>query len=167
MLARQERVRALARTRLTGGTRAVFDSEDVLSSVVRRLDSLVERGRLRVTSEDELWALITTIVLNDATSKSRLMERARAMSLDDQEFAQMLLRRAAACKQDEDADALVLQMAGSISGGDERQMLLLRLRGASHRAIAGALGISEVAARQRWSQLVRSLVERFGNTPEK
>lgn len=159
---RRDRIRAIARTRLTQGARAVFDSEDVLSSVARRLDGLFQRGQLRIEREDELWALIATIAMNEATSKTRLVERARSLLRDDAAFAQILLDRFAVCEDDEDADATVLRMAGSISDGDDRHMFLLRLRGATHRAIAGALGISEAAARQRWVQLVRALESRYG-----
>lgn len=163
VLSRKARVQAIARTKLTRSTRAVFDSEDVLSSVIRRLDGLAHRGKLRLDSEEELWALIVTIAKNDATSKTRLIERARDLLNDDATFATLLLQRAQTCQEDMDADNLILEMAASIKAPDARQAFLLRVRGATHRAIASALGITEETSRQRWSVLCQDLFRRFGD----
>src|SRR5262249_12533541 len=70
-LENKERVRAIARRKLTPTSRRVFDSEEVLSSVLRRLDGMAVRGTLRPHSEAELWALIEAIARNTTVSKIR------------------------------------------------------------------------------------------------
>lgn len=163
VLARRERVQAIARRKLTYSARAVFDSDDVIASVMRRIDHLASKGALRIRSEAELWALIATIAGNNAVSKTRLMARARTLLSEDLAFAQIMLNCVTPCATDDDAENLVLELASSISDPVMRQGFLLRVRGASHSAVAGVLGISEAAFRQRWSHLVRSLSERFGS----
>lgn len=156
-----DRIRAIARRKLTSGTRAVFDSEDVLVSVMRRLDDMALKGRLRPRSEGEVWALITAIAQNTAVSKTRLIERAREALAEDGQFAALFLNRLNSCGNDDEATLLVHRMLMSIADSDDRHLLSLVLRGANHAAIAGLLGVSEPASRQRWMRLRRDLAERF------
>src|SRR4051812_6797758 len=67
-----DRIRAIARRKLTTRTKSVFDSEDVLSSVLRCLDALASRGGLLVQTEEELWALVATVTRNNAVNRTRL-----------------------------------------------------------------------------------------------
>ncbi len=76
VMARKGRIQAIARTKLTKSSRSLVDSEDVVSSVMRRIDTLASRGALYVRTENDLWALITTIVGNYTVSKARLVARA-------------------------------------------------------------------------------------------
>lgn len=148
----------MARRRLTLNTRSVFDSEDVFSSVVRRLDGLAAEGELRPQSEAELWALAKQIAMNTAVSKTRLIERARALLTDDGPLAYEVGRRLNACLGDDDAGVLVHKMYEALENSAERQIFGLMLRGASHRAVSQLLGISEDACRQRWMTIRRKLL---------
>lgn len=161
VLAHKDRVRAMARRKLTAATRRVADSEEVLSSVLRRLDAMALRGSLRFNSEAELWGLIEAIARNTAVSKTRLIERARNLLTQDGPYATELLKRLNACATDDEATLLVHRMLGCLKGGEDRQLAALVLRGASHRAIGDLLGFSEVASRQRWKRIRDELVERF------
>lgn len=161
VLQHSDTIRYIARTKLTAGTRSVFDSEDVLGSVLRRLDGMAERGDLRPRSEGELWALITAIARNTAVSKTRLIERTRALLARDGPCAHELLMRLNRCEGDDQAAALVARMARSLDSSSDRQILLLILRGASAAAIASLLGITEAAASQRWAKIKRALADRF------
>lgn len=154
----QRQIRTLARSRLTSHTRSVFDSEDVFSSVVRRLDGLAKDGAIRPNSEAELWALAKQIALNTAVSKTRLIERARRLLTEDGLLAYEIEHRINACVGDDDAALLVHRMYEALESSADRQIFGLILRGASHRAVAQLLGITEEASRQRWMAVRRRLL---------
>lgn len=157
VLRHEEKIRRIARAKLTLATRTAFDSEDVMSSVLRRVDQLAANGTLRPANEAELWALIKTIASNTAVSKTRLIERARILLTEDGEYAYILVRRLQACATDDEAQLLVLRMAGLLKNERARQVFLLRVRGVSHAAVAAALESSEGACRQNWMQMCREL----------
>lgn len=150
---KEQEIRSVARRRLTRNTRGTHDSEDVYSSVLRRLDELASRGEVRPRSESELWALAKTIASNTAVSKTRLAERARALVAEDGSYARSLLDRLQAANGDDEAMLLLLRLAQSCDNSDDRQILFLRMRGAGYKVIAETLGISSDACRQRWRVL--------------
>jgi DNA-directed RNA polymerase specialized sigma24 family protein len=157
----QDRIRAVARRKLSANARTVFDSEDVFSSVLRRVDTMVESGTLRPRSVAELWALIDTITRNNAINRTRLIERARALLSDEGAYAQSLLDRLCRYSTDDEATILLYRMMGCLRDDTDRQVLTLHLRGATHRAIASLLNISEDASRQRWRTIRNLLQEKF------
>lgn len=162
LLVHQSQIREMARLNLTSSARKVCDSEDVLSSVLRRLDEMASDGALRPRSERELWALIRTIARNTAVSRTRLIEHARQRLTEDGPYAYELLQRLNAFRSDEEATLLVHRMLASVGDRTSRQVLALVMRGASHRAIGAFLEISEDASRQRWMVVRRELGARFG-----
>lgn len=161
VLRHESRIRAIARRKLTAATRSTFDSEDVMASVLRRMDKLAMEGVLRPRSEGELWSLIQTIASNTAVSKTRLIERARILLTEDGSYAYEFLSRLNRCNTDDEAQLLVLRIAGALTGDRDRQIFLARIRGASHHAIAGILKISEAACRQSWMRICRDLFDAF------
>jgi DNA-directed RNA polymerase specialized sigma24 family protein len=156
-----DKIRAIARRKLTMATRAVHDSEDVLSSVMRRLDCMAAVGELRPRSEKDLWGLIAVIARNCAVSRTRLIERAKELLTEDGPLAYEVMRRLNACRGDEEATILVRRMMASLPESRDRQILDLQFRGATHAAIAGLLGISVDACRHRWMAIRRKLAEWF------
>jgi DNA-directed RNA polymerase specialized sigma24 family protein len=153
----QHLIRSLAREKLTKVTRSVEDSEDVLSSVFRRMDAMVHQGRVRPRSESELWALVRQMTQNTACTKTRLEERHIEMVGEDGEYAEMVLRRMKACDSDEEAALIIHRLAMKIQDSVDRQLFFLRSRGVTHRAAAQLLGISADAARKRWERTRESL----------
>jgi DNA-directed RNA polymerase specialized sigma24 family protein len=156
-----ERIRAIARRKLPRTTRRVCDSEDVLSSVLVRLDQMAARGTLRLESERELWGLIEAIASNTAVSKVRMISRAQNLLTEDSAYAYELLKRLNNCPGDDEALLLLLRMTASLKNPVDRQVLTLMHRGASHRAIADLLGFSVDASRQRWMRIREELCARF------
>jgi DNA-directed RNA polymerase specialized sigma24 family protein len=161
VLANAEKIRAIARRKIPQRSRAATDSEDVLSSVLRRLDEMGERGTLRLDSELELWGLIEAMASNAAVSKVRMIERARNFLTEDAYYANLLLARLQDCAGDDDATLLVLRMTASLKSPEDRQILTLMHRGASHRAIGDLMGFTEQASRQRWKRIRGELCGRF------
>ncbi|MCB9845679.1 MAG: sigma-70 family RNA polymerase sigma factor [Phycisphaeraceae bacterium] len=165
VLERREQIRAIARAKLPRGVRSVFDSEDVVSTVLRRVDGMIQSGALRARTFMELESLIGVVAENVSITKSRLVEIARHRRLDNESIWEMLEHRAERCAGNEEAAGLLFKMLGSLDGADQRQMFLLRFRGASHRVVARQLGIAEDACRKRWSTVCQSLNERFSGAP--
>lgn len=161
LLTNEDRIRSIARRKLTQATRAVYDSEDVLSTVLRRMDAFVADGRFAPTSEDEIWGLIAVIARNAAVSKVRLVSRLNQLISEDGEYARLFLDRAAACETDDEAAMLVTRMSMWLPDAASRQLFNLRLRGAAHPAAATLLQITPAAARQRWKTIKDLLVERM------
>lgn len=160
VLENEAKVRAIARRKLPTD-RAVFDSEEILSSVLRRLDTMAHSGIFAPRSAEELWGLIKAIASRTAVDRRRLIERARNFLTEDGAYAYELLKRLNACPTDDDALMLLLRIMMSIKNQTDRQLFALLHRGASHRAIAAALKITEEASRQRWAVLRRELAARF------
>jgi DNA-directed RNA polymerase specialized sigma24 family protein len=161
LLEHEASIRAVARRKLTAGTRSVYDSEDILSSVLRRVDSMAREGSLRPRSEAELWALINTIAANNAINRTRLIERARNFLTEDGPYAYELLQRLNAFKTDDEVTLLVHRMLSCLRTAEDRQLLVMYLRGAALNVIAHHLKISAEACRQRWRVIRNLLQERF------
>lgn len=161
LIEHKERIRAVARRKLSASARTVFDSEDVFSSVLRRVDTMVEAGTLRPRSVAELWALIDAITRNNALNRTRLIERARALLAEEGPYAQALLDRLCRFQSDDEATILLYRMMACLTDETDRQVLSLRLKGASHRAAGTLLGLSEEATRQRWRGIRTLLQDKF------
>lgn len=153
-------IRQAAARRLHPGARGVADSEDILQTVLMRLDQLAARGRLDFESEHKIVSLAVVIAQNRATDRTRMVQLARKHASQDGEFARLILRRLEA-NEEEDATILLLEMLTTLERPDDRLYLSLRARGTAHQAIAQALGISHDAGRKRWESIRRRLAEVF------
>lgn len=157
-------IRAAARRKLTKSARTVTDSEDVLSTVLRRVDRLVTEGCFRPQSDEDIHGLVMTVARNAAISKTRLAERAKRLLREDGDYTWWLVRRSEMCRTDEDASSLLNRMMWYLSSERERQVFALRLRGASHRTIGQLLGVSETAVREQWRRMRQELQAAFEGT---
>ena len=95
VLKHADRIRTVARTKLTSRTKQAYDSEDVVSSVLRCMDEMAAAGSVRPASEAELWSLIKAVAGNRAVTKTRLMERAKSFFDEDGDYARVLHERIA------------------------------------------------------------------------
>lgn len=163
ILSRERQIRALAARKLTPSTRSVFDSEDVMASVLRRVDDLARNGRLRPGNESELWGLVQAIATNTALNKTRLIARFRKWLAEDSDYAHFFMGMCRSCSDDDEITLVMYRLAAALDDRTDRQVFLLRLRGASHRAVAGVLETSEEAARKRWERICQQLREQFAS----
>ena len=69
------RIRRRIHGKLSPAMRRIFDSQDILSTLGRRLDQYVRFGRLAAASEDELWALVFRMAENAVIDKARVFRR--------------------------------------------------------------------------------------------
>lgn len=143
-------IRELAGKRLSDLARREGDSEDVAASVLLRMLELAKDGKIAPQSDDELLSLIAVVTSHNALDKHRLMLRAMQMMPEDAEYVTGLIENLETCRDDDDATLLVHRMVGALTDETDRQVLLLRLRGAGHRAVANLLRISVSGAQKRW-----------------
>lgn len=161
LMDKSELLRAVARTRLTEQTRRVYDSTDVLSSTLRQVDELAQRGHFASMSDDDVLRFAITMVRNRAISRTRSMERARARLSEDGEYSQMLLKRLEACRDDDEATVLCYHLALSIEHPVQRQVFMLRWQGMTPPMIEAALGISRGMVNKLWYTLRQDLLKQL------
>ncbi len=161
ILAHSPRIRGVARSKLSAATKSIYDSEEVLSSVLRRVDAIVKNGQMHPRSEAELWALIDAITRNNAINRTKLIERARNLLTEDGPYVYELLKRLNAYTGDDEATILVYRMMACLPDEIDRRILGLYIRGATHAAVATLLSITAAATRQRWMRIRRELEARF------
>lgn len=152
-------VRRRVRGKLGAAMRRLFDSQDILSTVSRRLDRYVSSGRVRAVTEAELWSLVHRMVDAALVDKVRIVKRLGRAEADDTDFARLLLGRLQQAETSaNDGVELELDRAfASLPDPIDRQILSLWLRGHKHPAIASVVGLSHDAARQRWHTIRQRL----------
>jgi len=151
-------VRRRVRGKLGPSMRRLFDSQEILSTLSRRLDRYVRSGRLQASTEPQLWALVFKMVDAALIDKVRIIRRLRHAEGEDSEFARTWLSRIdrAARSTGPDGDGVELEIDAALRllpNAVDRQILSLWLMGNSHRVIGGYLGISADATRQRWQAI--------------
>jgi hypothetical protein len=154
-------IRKMARAKLTREVQSISDSEDVFSSVVRRVDLMVVKGTLRPRSLGELWKCIEAITVNLAVDRVRMISRLRQFTAEDGDFAQHVIKRLEGFSSDDQAAILLYRMMMSLPVAEDRQLLDLRIRGATIKAAAGLLGMKFDAASMRWFRLKMKLSKQF------
>lgn len=143
------RIRRRVRQRLGPRVRRVFDSEDILSTLSRKLDRYVAERRLEAMTEGELWSLITRIASSSATEKARKVDRAARTE-----------HHAAHDEADPAAHATPAdhaefeKLTASIKDPADRTILIRWLAGETSARTGELLGLTAAAVRKRL-QLVR------------
>ncbi|TVQ53549.1 MAG: sigma-70 family RNA polymerase sigma factor [Phycisphaerales bacterium] len=157
------RVRRRVRGKLGRPMRRLFDSQEILSTVSRRLDDYVRGGKLEAVREEQLWALVFRMAENALVDKSRIFQRLQRVEDCDGPFARDMLRRLedAEAQQSDGAQIEVDQALRCLDDLTDRQILTLWLNGDSHNAIAQHVGIAPTAVRKRWQKIKGRLRDEF------
>ncbi len=152
------RIRRRIRGKADRGMRRLFDSEDILATVHRRLDLFVLSGQLRATNQAELWALLLRLTDGAVADKGRISKRVRSAEVADEP----LLRLVALTIDDpgsgdaDEARRALQRLESLLTDETDRAILSLRLAGNDHRAIGEYVGLTEGAVRARWYRIRRS-----------
>lgn len=158
-----DRLRRRVRAKLSRPMQRLFDSQDILSTVARRLDGFVRDGRMRAEDEPQLWSLLHTISDNALIDKARVFRRLQAAEGDDGPLARQWIERLREAEQHE-ADGAVLEIdriLATIADPIDRQILCLWLKDLPHAAIGEEVGLAATAVRKRWQVIRERLRERF------
>jgi DNA-directed RNA polymerase specialized sigma24 family protein len=81
ILSQGKLIRARYRRQIRADARRLFDSEDLVSDVLAKLDRLVQDGALRAESASEFWSLIDVISRNIISAWGRRQKLERSASL--------------------------------------------------------------------------------------
>ncbi len=157
------RIRRRIRGKLNPAMRRLFDSQEILSTLGRRLDSFIGAGRLNAASVNQLWALLFRIADNSLIEKARMFQSLEAKEGEDSPLAhrvaQQLRERERA---DPDGPLIEINQALlSLQDGTDREILALWLMGSNHVEIGTTVGLAPTAVRQRWQGIRGRLREMY------
>lgn len=147
-------IRLRIRDKLGPNLRRVLDSEDVLSTVTRRLDHLVRDRAIRAGSNAELWSLVAAIA-NHAVAENARAARRERNTLESGNRPD-ITETEQSIGQDRSDDALE-EVVGALQDETDRRILWLRLHNHPHEQIASEIGSTPSAVRMRWSRIRRLL----------
>lgn len=156
LLARQrDSIMSRIHSILSDKARKITDTDDVLSTTLRRVDSAILRGQLRAMTDEQFFAFVHGVIERTISEKARnsarLVQREQSSSciLKTQNEGQAQVKMLSS----ED-----LQFIGRLlTDPIDREIVLLKGRGLSFEQIAQSMGIYPAAVRKRWSR-VRLLV---------
>lgn len=157
------RIRRRVRGKLPVPMRRLFDSQEILSTLGRRLDRFVASGRVRANTTGELWSLVFRMTDNSLIEKARLFRSLEKREGEDGAFAQHVLGRLRGLERS-DSDAPLIEVDAalrSLGPGVERQITTLWLQGHTFAEIGAELGMKENTARKRWESIRHRLRDLF------
>lgn len=148
-------VRAHYRRKIGRSMRRLVDSQDLLSTITRRLCQRVMANRILAVDSRQLWALVFRIGDDALIDRVRIVSRLRSLEADDSPFVQMLRDRLTSDESrhgqgfEEELSAMLECLATDI----DRELLMLWLHGATLSDAGEALGLAPAATRKRWQRL--------------
>lgn len=148
-------------TLLVPEARQVTDTEEVLSTALRRVDRLIARGLFRGEEDEQLYALVHRVLERTIREKARNARRQRAR---EQIVARLNQDRA-------NAPPLVIsselcERVGQLTRDPiDREIALLRGRGMKFHEIAESMEMSPAGVRKRWSRIRRRAEELAAQEP--
>lgn len=159
VLEHQGLIRRRYRQRLGFRLRRLLDSQDLVSTIVRRLDACVMGRGVRAEDEAQLWALIFRIGDNALIDRRRVLARLDRVEGPDSEIArEWRCRMARAERAQPDGTLLEIdRMLRMLPSEIDRRILTLWLGGLEHNEIAAEIGLTHAAVRQRWARLCARL----------
>ena len=147
-------------TLLGDDARRLTGTDDILSTASRRIDRAIMMGKLRAETDEQIYAFVHAVIersiLEKARSSRRLTRRERIaqQNIDQQNFQ-------SECPQKYSVED-VEQLGRLITNPIDREIVLLRGRDQSFKAIAAAMQMDPAAVRMRWARIrqrVRGYIE--------
>ncbi len=159
-LVEQQRATLLSRIhRLLGDdARRVTDTDDILSTALRRIDRAIDQGSLDAQSERQFYAFVHGVIERTILEKARksrgLTARERiAQEIKDNVSSPVIEQRVVAAEE-------LSRIGEMITDPIDREIILLRGRDLSLADIAQAMNMTHAAARKRWSR-IRTMVREY------
>ena len=160
-------IRRRIRGKLRVQMRRLFDSQDILSTLGRRLDSYVQRGQFEARTEGEFWSLVFTIAERSVSEKAKIW---KSLTDSDNGLARESMRGGrggglALCeplsREELTPDGEFEHLLQSIPSGTDRQIARLWAMGHPSEFIATEVGLTAAGVRQRWLRTRERLREQF------
>ncbi len=136
--------------------RRVFDSQDIVATVLRRIDVYLSEHEIRATTEGELRALVMRVANTAVIDKVRLLERLRRAE-DDPLALSLRTRIERGDLDDAEVDSVIGRALQSVEDSRDQRMLWLWLSGLELKSIGVILEMKPDAVRKRWQRLRESL----------
>lgn len=144
-------VRRRVRGKLGTAVRRLFDSEDLLSTISRRLDRVVAQGQLGASSVDQFMALVHRITEHAVIDKVRISQRCKRAEEPDSPVAQLLSERLTAESTDFEIE---LERVFALAGDDLNQRILyFWINEVPSSEVGRLLNVPEGTVRWRWSNI--------------
>ncbi|MBL4592069.1 MAG: sigma-70 family RNA polymerase sigma factor [Phycisphaerales bacterium] len=136
---------------LGGGARKITDTEDVLSTTLRRVDKAVYTGRLRAINDAQFYSFVHRVIeqaiLEKTRSANRIRKREGAFQRMRGSDEEPLTAKSAMVRED------IERMSRVISDPLDREIVFLKGRGLTSALIAESMGMEAAAVRQRWGRM--------------
>ncbi len=160
-------VRAHFRRKIGPGMQRLVDSQDLLSTILRRLCQRVGGAGIRAENHRQFWALVYRIGNDALVDRIQVVSRLREMQTQGSDFARFMAERLVSSGPQAEHEfteqlALILER---IESSVDRELLVLWLHGRSLSDAGEALGLSPAGARKRWQRLretIRASLEGSG-----
>lgn len=151
------RIQRRVRPKLGVGVRRLFDSQDIVSTVARRLDAYIAKGKLRATDEPQLWAFVFRLTSRAVLDKAAVCSRLRRVESEDAVVARSWSSRLESTPDDEQFDFEIEQAFSALDDETDRQILALWLHDTPSHEMGELLGMPPGTVRWRWSRIRESL----------
>lgn len=148
-------IRAYYRRRIGRSMQRLVDSQDLLSTIARRLCQRVSNGRLAALDRQELWALVYRIGDGALVDRMRIIARLRSIEADSSPIVHELRSRLDR-PGDRSGAAFAEELSrilASLQSDLDRHLLLMWLQGVPLTEAAADLGIAATLARKRWERI--------------
>jgi DNA-directed RNA polymerase specialized sigma24 family protein len=158
------RIRRRIRGKLNPAMRRLFDSQEIMSTLGRRLDAFIGARRLNAESINQLWGLLIRMADNALIEKKRVFKSLEAKEGEDSPLAREIMERLRAGEShDPDCPLIEIDRALlSLGDGLDREILSLWLMGSGHVEIGAAVGLAPSSVRKRWER-IRGQLREFMN----
>lgn len=147
-------IRRRLRGRIARGWARVFDLDDVLATIVRRIDGLVLSGELQARSEAQLQALIWSIAEHALADHARMARRENGLRQASAESVRGVGAEASCVATRIEEVTEARHVESKIAGTREDHIALrMRICGNSTAQVAAAIGATAAAVRMRCIRL--------------
>jgi len=159
------RIRRRIRGKLNQPMRRLFDSEEIFSTLSRRLDLYVGNRRMEASNEVELWSLVLRMAEHALIDKARLFQWLESTEGPDSDFARDMLARLRDAErvrgEDIEVEDEIERLVAMLTDSQQREIVLLWLNGHDFRLIGERFGVSEEYARKKWERARRLLLAKL------
>ncbi|RMD62037.1 MAG: hypothetical protein D6824_07285 [Planctomycetota bacterium] len=160
LMVNSELIRRRVRGRLGPALRRIFESEDIVSTVGRRLDEYIRKGEPSVRTEGELLGLILRMAFNAVVDKGRICNRLQRVEQGEEVFASQMLRQLqndAAPPTSASAESVVNRALETLDDEIDCRILWMWLMDRRLQDIAETLNMTAPAVRMRWARIKEKL----------
>jgi DNA-directed RNA polymerase specialized sigma24 family protein len=158
------RIRRRVRGKLSPAMRRLFDSQEILATVARRLDKMVAAGRLQAVSDGQVWSLVFTIADRSLIEKARMFRTLQAREGEDSPLATSMLSRLRRAEREPDGPEMEVERAlQSLGDRLDRQILGLWLMGKGATSIAAVVDMEPATVRKRWERIRGQLRDTYAS----